>query len=53
MNNTYKILTGTLEGKSPFLRPRCRWEENIKTVKEIGWMGVDWIHLVHIGDRVL
>jgi hypothetical protein len=33
------------EGKILLLRPRCRWEGNIKLdVGEIGWSGVDWIH---------
>jgi hypothetical protein len=29
---------------------RGLWEENIKMVhKEIGWKGVDWIHLAQVG----
>jgi hypothetical protein len=35
------------EGKTP-LRPRCRWEDNIKTdFREIWLEGVDWIHLAY------
>jgi hypothetical protein len=42
----YRILDGNLEGKKPLRRPRSRWEENIKMYRrEIGWDGVDWIHL--------
>ena len=33
---------GKAEGKRPFARPGCKWEDNIKMdVKEIGWEGVD------------
>jgi hypothetical protein len=32
--------------KIPLGRSRHRWEDNIKMdVGEIGWEGVDWIHL--------
>jgi hypothetical protein len=44
--NLYGILVGKPEGKRPFERPRHRWEDGIKTnLKEIGWGGVEWIHL--------
>jgi len=26
----YRILVGKPEGKRPLVRPRCRWEDNIK-----------------------
>jgi hypothetical protein len=46
MKNAYTILVGEPEGKKPLRRPRRRWEDNIRTdLKEIGWEGVDWIHL--------
>jgi hypothetical protein len=33
-------------------RPRRRWEDNIKIgVKQIGWEGVDWIHLTWNRDQ--
>jgi hypothetical protein len=29
-------------------RPRRRWEDNIKkTLREIGWSGMDWIDVAH------
>jgi hypothetical protein len=35
--------------KGPIGKPRGRWENNIKTgLKEIGWEGVDWIHLAQV-----
>jgi hypothetical protein len=38
---------GKPEGKRPFGRPRCTWEDNIKMdVKEVGWAVRNWIHLV-------
>jgi hypothetical protein len=44
--NAYKILAGKLEVKSPLVRPRRRWENNIRMdLWEIGWEVVDWIHL--------
>jgi hypothetical protein len=45
--NAYKILMRIQEGKRPLGRPRRRWEDNIKMdLREIGWGGMDWIHLV-------
>jgi len=39
-------LIGKPEGKRPLLRPRGRWENNIRMdLTEIGWGGVDWIDL--------
>jgi hypothetical protein len=34
----YQILVGRPEGRRPLGRPRCRWEDNIKTdLQEVGW----------------
>jgi hypothetical protein len=34
----YKVLVGKPEGKSPFGRPRRRWEDGIiMDLREIGW----------------
>jgi hypothetical protein len=42
----YKILVRQPEGKRPLGIPRHRWEDNIRMdLREIGWEGVDWIHL--------
>jgi hypothetical protein len=46
MRNAYRILVGKPEGKRPRWRHRRRWEYNIRMdLKEIGWEGVDWMHL--------
>jgi hypothetical protein len=46
MRNAYNILSGKPEGNRPLGRPRHRWEDNIRMdLKEIGWEGVNWIHL--------
>jgi hypothetical protein len=38
--------------KRPLGRPRHRWEINIAMdLEEIGWEGVDWIHLAQDRDR--
>jgi hypothetical protein len=34
------------EGRSPILRPRGRWEDNIKVdLQEVEWGRLDWIDL--------
>jgi hypothetical protein len=44
--NVYKILVGKLQGKRPLGRQRRRWMNNIKmNLREIGWVGMDWIDL--------
>jgi hypothetical protein len=42
--NSHKVLVGELEGKS-LTAQMC--EDNVEIdSKEIGWEGMDWIHLV-------
>jgi hypothetical protein len=44
--NVYRVLVRKPEGKRPLGRPRRRWEVGIKMdLREIGWGGVEWIHL--------
>jgi hypothetical protein len=44
----YRSPVRRLEGKRPLGRSRHRWKENTKLhLKEVGWEGVDWIHLAH------
>jgi hypothetical protein len=48
----YKVLVEKPEGKRPLGRPRCRWEDGIRRDRrEIGWGGVDWIHLAEDRDQ--
>jgi hypothetical protein len=48
----YNILVGRPEGRRPLGRPRRRWKDNIKMdLGEIGFGGVDWIHLAQDRDR--
>jgi hypothetical protein len=42
----YKILVKKPEGKRPPGRPRSRWKDIRLDLRETGWEGVDWIHLV-------
>jgi len=45
-------LVGKSEGKRLFRRPRHGWEDNIGiSIREIGWKGVDWMHLTQDGDQ--
>jgi hypothetical protein len=47
----YKVVVRKPEGKKPLERPRRRWENGIKIdLGEIGWEGVEWIHLVQDRD---
>jgi hypothetical protein len=40
------------EGKAPLGRPRRRWVDNIKMdLREIGWVGMDWIDLAQDRDQ--
>jgi hypothetical protein len=50
--NVYRVLVGKPEVKRPLKRPRRRWEDGIKMdLREIGWGGVEWIHLAQDRDR--
>jgi hypothetical protein len=50
--NVCRVLVGRPEGKLPLEGPRRRWEDWIKMeLREFGWGGVEWIHLVQDGDR--
>jgi hypothetical protein len=43
--NAHRIFVEKPEGKRPLRRPRRRWVDNIKDLREIGWDGMDWIDL--------
>jgi hypothetical protein len=48
----YRSLVGKPEGKRPLGRPRRRRENNIQIdLREIGWGGMDWIHLAQDRDQ--
>jgi hypothetical protein len=48
----HRVLVGKPEGKRPLERSRYRWEDGIKMdLREIGWGGVEWIHLAQDRDR--
>jgi hypothetical protein len=50
--SVYKILVGKPEGKIPFGRLWCGWEDNIKVhLQEVGRRGMDWIELAEDRDR--
>jgi hypothetical protein len=50
--NISRVLVVKPEGKRPLERRRCRWEDGIKMdLREIGWWGVQWIHLAQDRDR--
>jgi hypothetical protein len=52
VRGAYNILVGRPKGRGPLGRPRRRWDDNIKMdLREVGFGGVDWIHLAQDRDR--
>jgi hypothetical protein len=50
--NVYKVLVEIPEGKSPLVRPRRRWEDEIRMdFRESGCGSVEWIQLAQDRDR--
>jgi hypothetical protein len=50
--NAYRILVGKSEGKRRLGRTRRGWVDNIKIdLREIGWVGVDWIDVAQNRDQ--
>jgi hypothetical protein len=48
----YRVLVGKPERKRSLERKRRRWEFGTKMdIREIGWEGVEWIHLAQDRDR--
>jgi hypothetical protein len=48
--HAYRILVGNPGGRRPLGRTRRRWENNIiMAPREIGWGGMDYIHLARVG----
>jgi hypothetical protein len=46
MRNASRIFVGKPEGKGPIVRPRRKWEDNIKMdLGATDLEGTDWIHL--------
>ena len=42
--SAFKILTGKPTGERPLVRPRCRWEDNIRIdLEEIGIDAGNWV----------
>jgi hypothetical protein len=46
----YRGLVQRSDGKKPLGRPRCKWEDNIKTdLQEVGWGAMDrWGKFVNV-----
>ena len=52
VTGVYRVLVGKPEGKRPLVRPRCRWEDNIKMdLQEVGGGHGDWMELAQDRDR--
>jgi hypothetical protein len=48
---SYRILVGRPERRRPLVRPRHRWEDNIKMdLQEVEWGGMDWIDMAQDRD---
>jgi len=51
MRGVYRVLVGRA-GKRQLVKPRCRWEDNIKMdLREFGWGSMNWIDLAQDRDR--
>jgi hypothetical protein len=51
MRNAY-IFVRKLEELRPRGNPKRRWKDNIRLdLREIGWEGVEWVHLAHDRDQ--
>jgi hypothetical protein len=51
---SYRVLVGRPEGKKPLVRPRHRWEDNIKKdLQEMGSESINWIDLEGPGSMRL
>ena len=49
---TYRVLTGSPNGRRPLERFRHRWGDNIKMeLQEVGWRDIDWHALAQYGGR--
>jgi hypothetical protein len=50
----YRVLVGKPEGRRPLGRPRCRWEDNIKTdLRDVGvCTGLGWLRVGTGGGRL-
>jgi hypothetical protein len=51
MRNAQNIFGGNTEGKRSLERLKRKWEDIRVNLKEIGWEGVDWMHLVQKRDQ--
>ena len=50
--SVHKVLVGKPEGKRPLVRPRHRWEDNIKMdLQEVGRGCGDWMKLAQDRER--
>ena len=50
--DVHKVLVGKPKGKRPLVRPRRRWEDNIKMdLQEVGKGCGDWMGLAQDRDR--
>jgi hypothetical protein len=56
MMGVHRFLVGRPEGKSLIARPRCRWEDNIKTqLQEVEWedtTGLIWLRIRRISGHL-
>jgi len=52
MRNAYKMLIRIPEEKTPLVRARHKWEDNIRVdLREVGWENVEWMHLAQGRDQ--
>jgi len=47
----YIIFVGKPEGQRPLGRAGRRWDDIRMDLRDVGWKGVDWIHLAQDRDQ--
>ena len=51
--DSYRILEGRTEGKSPIEKPGRRWEDNHQYVGRWAWTELNWLHVGTVGRLLL
>jgi hypothetical protein len=46
----YKTPVRKPEGNRHLRRPTCKWKDIRMDLREVGWEGVEWMHLAWDGD---
>jgi hypothetical protein len=48
----YRVLVGKPEGRSSLGSPKCRWEDNMMDLQDVGYEGMNCIEVAQVGTGV-